>query len=254
MAFSDYQTDYQVNPIVLVAGVAGTGMMALSAILSSNSTAPVTSDGISSPVFGQFCVLPGGTLMQNENAKYPLANMTVAANAIITNPLTISIEMLVPADAAITLTNKQAVITALKKTLDAHTAQGGYYNVATPSYIYQNCLLLELVDATEMVEGGQPQVRWVWEFEQPLITVAAAQAAQNQAMAKISSQTANAGDPPGSKPIVTGINDPTSNISPSLLPNNANAPAANVAPTSNGGVRAGDLQPSNGGATSAFFQ
>ena len=235
MALADYQTANQISPIVLVAGVAGTGMLALSAILSANAFSSVV-QGNTTPAndfFGQFCVMPGHSLIKNEIAKYPLANMSVASNAVITDPLSVSVEMLVPANGTITLANKMSLITALKKTLDSHTAQGGYYNVATPSYIYQGCLLLELVDATEMTDGAQPQVRWIWEFEQPLVTAAAAQAAQNQAMAKISNQTANAGDPPGSQPVTTGISDPSSNISQNIVPANAAAPAANVAPTAN---------------------
>lgn len=232
MSASDYALSYQVSPIILVGGVAGTGMLPIVSLLSSQNydTGVLSPSSGSDFTFGQFRPLQGHTLMDNEVATYPLANQSVAANAIITQPLRLSLEMLVPAGGAITYANKLAIITSLKGTLDNHTALGGWYNVSTPSYIYQGCLLLTLIDATDEEEGSQPQVRWRWNFMQPLITAAAAQAAQNQAMAKITSQTQNTGDPPGSEPIATGVGQPAANITQNLVPAAANPTGSNVAP------------------------
>lgn len=234
MSRSSYQLSYQISPIVLVGGIAGAGMLPIVNILSSGqyTTGLLSSSSAEdfSSLFGQFKVIPGHTLMDNEVATYPVANQTVAANAIITNPLRVSLEMLVPATSVVTLANKLSIITALKATLDNHTATGGWYNVATPSYIYQGCLLTSLRDISDDEEGSQPQVRWQWDFYQPLLTVAAAQAAQNQAMAKISSQTQNTGDPPGSQPIATGVGQPSSNIVQNVVPSAANPSGSNVAP------------------------
>lgn len=234
MSLSDYQNSYQVSPIILVGGIAGTGMLPVVSLLNAQSYPQgITGspDPDNPPGFGSFRPLAGHTLMDNEGATYPLANQQTAANAIITNPLRISLEMIVPADGnTITLANKLSIITALKSSLDNHTAQGGWYNVATPSYIYQGCLLLTLVDATEEEEGGQPQVRWIWNFMQPLITLAQAQAAQNQAMAKISGQTQNSGDPPGSQPVTTGIGQPSANIVQNQVPAASGPIGSNIAP------------------------
>lgn len=241
MALSDFQLSFEISPIILVGGIAGTGMLPLINILSSqNYDEGVTSSSsalTNEDYFGHFRILPGGTLMDNEVAQYPLANQSVAANAIITNPLKLAVEMLVPATDQVTMSQKLSVITNLKSKLDDHTAQGGWYNVATPSYIYQGCLLLNLTDTSDEEVGSQPQVRWIWNFMQPLITLAAAQAAQNQAMAKISNQTQNAGDPPGSDTVSTGIGQPSSNIVQNVVPASTNSRGSNVAPSS--GIPAG---------------
>jgi hypothetical protein len=234
MSLSDYQLSYQVSPIILVGGIAGTGMLPIVSLLSSQSfdTGLLSS---SSPqqiadYFGQFRPLPGHTLMDNEVATYPVANQVVAANAIITNPLRVSLEMLVPANGIITVSNKLSIITALKSSLDSHTAQGGWYNVATPSYIYQGCLLLNLTDASDEEDGAQVQVRWVWNFFQPLLTVAAAQAAQNQQMASISAQTAAGAGVTGGQPIAVGVGQPSANIVQNLVPAAAGPIGSNLAP------------------------
>lgn len=236
MSLSDFQTSYQVSPIVLVNGMAGTGMLPITSILSpsnyQNGIVSASSAGSLSDIFGQFKTLPGHTLMDNEIAHYPLANQTIAANAVITNPLRISLEMLVPAYGSITMANKLSIITALKSALDQHTALGGSYNVSTPSYIYTGCLLTSLVDASDDDEGKQPQVRWIWNFEQPLLTEAAAVAAQNQAMTKLTNQTVDTADPPGSQPATSGIGNPSSNIVQNTVPS-ASSPAGSNIPATN---------------------
>ena len=249
MALSDYQVSYELSPIILVAGIAGTGMLPLISILSSQnfSGGVLSSTSASNPddYFGHFRVLPGHTLMENEVATYPVANQSVAANAIITDPLRLSVEMLVPATDRVPVENKLAVITSLKSTLDKHTALGGWYNVATPSYIYQGCLLTSLVDGTDAEEGSQVQVRWVWSFMQPLLTAVAAQAAQNQAMSKITNSTKNTGDPPGSTPLSSNIGQPSANIVQNVVPAASGSIASNVAPnTANtGGVTVQSVSP-----------
>lgn len=289
MSLASYTRSYQTSPILLVGGVAGTGQLPITSILSSQNfpggvtkpasllstiqqigsvvnqvqhltttaKAQVTSllgqfsgglnplqipslinqleafglsdtnqvsglinqlKGLSGNTptalhyFGQFKVLPGHNLMDVEVATYPFANLTTAANAVFTNPLKLSIEMIAPATKDFNTTNKQSLMTALKGTLDKHTSLGGWYNVATPSYVYQGCLLTSLKDASEEDEGMQVQVRWIWDFMQPLLTAAQTQSAQNPGMATISNQTQNAGDPPGSKPLTTSLSQPAANI------------------------------------------
>lgn len=253
MAYSDFQLSYQVCPIVLVAGIAGTGVLPIATLLnpSANSSQLVTAstgnvgggDVVTSSgatdafTFGAFRVLPGGTLMDLENAKYPLATMAVAANAIITNPLHLAVEMITPASNTVSMSQRLSIFTSLKNVLDSHVAAGGYFNVATPAYIYTGCLLTGLVDSSDVPDGAQTQVRWVWNFERPLITLQEAQAVVNTGMGKISAQTYNAGDPPGKQPLKTSVSNPQ--IGQQVTPGADNAASVTqaipVTPTANGG-------------------
>ena len=226
MAYSDFQLAFQTCPIVLIAGIAGTGVLSIAELLNPESKGSDATQAIaqaiasgqdpgavqtgvsSSGAFGAFRVLPGGTLIENENAKYPLATMSVAANAIITAPLRVAVEMAAPAGDGVSLSQRLSIFTSLKNTLDNHIAAGGYFNVATPAYIYTDCLLLNLVDASDVPDGAQTQTRWVWNFERPLITLQQAQQVVNTAMGKLSAQTYNAGQPPGSQPLLTSVATP----------------------------------------------
>lgn len=227
MSYADFQLSFQTCPIVLMQGIAGTGVLPLVEVLNPSvdkSVFQVSSAGLVGstaevvsatgdpeavgPLFGSFRVLPGGTLMDNEVAHFPLASMEVAANAVITNPLRFAVEMAVPAGGAVSLSRRLSIFTSLKNVLDNHIAAGGYFNVATPAYIYTGCLLLNMVDSSDVPDGSQTQTRWTWNFEQPLLTLQQAQAAVNNAMSKITSQTYNAGQPPGEKPLLTSVSNP----------------------------------------------
>lgn len=234
MARSDFTYEYQTSPIILVNGIAGVGSLPLTSILNapnyqSGVTGPSTATNTntssnntssqSAPTYVNFNVLPGGTLMRNAVAEYPLANQATAANAIITEPLNIEVEMIFPATGDLPFEARRLLITAMKSSLDNHTALGGWYNVQTPAFIYAGCLLVDLIDSTtESGEGSQPQSRWVWSFHVPLLTQAQADTAQAQAMNKISTQTQNTGNPPGSQPVSTALGQPASGISSSLIP------------------------------------
>lgn len=249
MALSDFILSFQTCPIVLVQGVAGSGVMPISQLLnpsadSSSITANTSSgfvtgsdqsnDAGSDSVFGSFRVLPGGTLMRNETAHFPLASQAVAANAVITQELAVSVEMVTPAGGDVSMSRRLSIFTSLKNVLDNHTAMGGYYNVATPAFIYTGCLLLDLVDGSDVPDGAQTQTKWIWNFEQPLITLQQAQVAVNNAMGKIGDQTYNAGDPPGSKPLATSVSNPT--IGQQVTPKSDNsAGVTNTVPVSPGG-------------------
>ena len=234
ISISDYEYRFQINPIILVNGIASTGAMGIVTLLQSiNYKSGITGPAApGSPTFASFRPVPGHTLINNEVATYPFANQTTAANAVFTQPLEISLEMLVPANGNVTLDNKLSVITSLKQRLDQHTAQGGWYNVVTPSYVYQGCLLTTLVDASEEENGAQPQVRWIWNFMQPLITADEAQAKQNQNMSKTSNQIYFPNDPPGQNAFQSNYSDPSANISQNFVPSNSGALGANIAPTS----------------------
>ena len=121
MSITYFQANYSESPIVLVAGKAGQGTLPISVILNSASfSAGITSNpsynnnpssqaGNSYDNFGVFSVLPGGTLIDNQIAHYPLANQTVAANAVITDPLRISLAMTAPSTNLVPFSLKQTV-------------------------------------------------------------------------------------------------------------------------------------------------
>lgn len=256
MAYADFQLSYQTCPIVLMEGIAGSGVLPIAQLLNPSAESStfttnsanglIAGDGLFStgqdndpsigPAFGAFRVLPGGTLMDNEIAHFPLASMSVAANAIITNPLRFAVEMVSPAGGAVSLSQRLSIFTSLKNVLDNHIAAGGYFNVATPAFIYTGCLLIDLVDSSDVPDGAQTQTRWVWNFEQPLITLQQAQAAVNDSMSKVSAQTYNAGDPPGSQPLLTSVSNPS--IGQQVTPGSDNAAsvtqAVPIAPSGGG--------------------
>lgn len=230
-----FANSYELSPIIFVGGVAGNisgGKLPISQVMQSDNwpggpTGP-SAGGDSSTFFAHFYPF-GGQLARNEVARWPLANMAVAANDVIAQPLLISLRMTAPGnpDTGVSYAGKQAVMTALQATIAQHTALGGWYDVATPSYLYQGCLLLNLRETGGYDEsGGQAQVEWIWEFEQPLITLAAAQGAYNQAMQKVAAQTANSGDPPGSQPLQTTAGAPSANVTGSVIPGASGLTAA----------------------------
>lgn len=235
MSISDYQNSFEINPIILVGGVTGAGMVPLGTILNARMyPTGLLSSSVAAPAtdfFGSFKILPGHTLMDNQVATYPFANQTTAANAVITQPLKLSLEMVAPADSVMTTSIKRATFGALKTLLDNHTAQGGWYNVSTPTYVYQGCLLTSIIDSSAEMDGSQVQTRWIWNFMQPLLTAEAAQAAQNQSMSKLSNQTINPGDPPGANSIQTSYNQPSANTIQNFVPSATQPLGSNIAST-----------------------
>lgn len=237
MSKVNYEYSFQTNPIWLVGGIAGTGVLGVGSILQAQNY-PRGVTGFADPfkkAFASFRPVPGHTLMNNQVAEYPFANQSVAANAVIASPLMVSLEMLVPATAFVNATNKLSAITNLKSKLDQHTARGGWYIVATPSFIYTGCLLTGLVDASDGEDGSQVQVRWIWSFTQPLITNEQLQAAQNQFMAKISQQTQNIADPTSPQSFVSQASDPSANIVQNFIPAARDAMGSNIAPPTSTG-------------------
>lgn len=186
-----FRLGYEISPIVLVggwaAGMSG-GYMPIVALTETanfilgllRGSADLTLDDF----FAHFRPAPGSTLIDNQIGRYPFANQTVAANAIITQPLKVSLLMVCPVRAEGGYTNKLITMTALQQTLAQHNVSGGTYIVATPSYVYANCVMTGMRDVSSG-ETKQPQTAWQLDFEQPLITLAEAQAAQNSLMSKL---------------------------------------------------------------------
>ena len=131
--------------------------------------------------FAHFIPMPGSTLIDTQIATYPFANQDVAANAVIRQPLTVSMRMVCPVRNRLGYAAKIATMMLIKSTLDDHNAHGGTYSILTPSYFYTDCIMTRMSD----ISGGasaQAQHTWQLDFVQPLITLSAAQDAASQGL------------------------------------------------------------------------
>lgn len=156
---------------------------------------PYTIDDLDD-AFGAFNVLPGGTLVSQSIGKYPFANQYVAANAVIEEPLTISLIMDAPMRGPNAWAIKMMVMSNLKSTLDSHNSVGGLYTVVTPAFMYQNLVMTALTDNSRGT-GTLPQNAWRFDFEKPLIALSDLQGAQNHLMGLMSSQLPTNGQQTG---------------------------------------------------------
>lgn len=193
MSFSTFQQWFEIDPITLVGGVAASfpgQLLPLSQLLQTAAfSAGLAEDkDRGDPYFAHFKPLPGASLNRNDLGRYPFANQATAANAIIVQPTNVSMVMSVPARGADGFMTKYSIMSALKQTLDQHSAKGGWYSVAVPTNLYDTAILLDLHDVTNY-EFKQSQVYWQWDFEVPLITQQQATQVQSQLMAKLSSGT-----------------------------------------------------------------
>lgn len=204
MPNSQIQLSYQVCPIILTGGVASQLPGSIMPMLSlfgvpqqggslAPGILPFQMDSLDD-AFAAFNVLPGGTLVAQSIGKYPFANQWVAANAVIREPLTLSVIMDTPMRGPNAWALKHMVFTALKATLDQHNNAGGTYTVATPAYQYDNLVMLSLTDNSRG-SNSLPQNAWRFDFEKPLISMAELGMAQNQQMANLTNGTPTDGNP-----------------------------------------------------------
>lgn len=172
-----FELAYETSPILLEKGIAS---------YSIDSTLPLIGliSKIAGVEFAKFRVLPGSTLEDWQPAEYPFASLQMAANAMIQQPLKVSMVMICPAQNNGGYVLKQAIITALKALLDSHISQGGTFTVLTPAYTYINCLLTNVRDVSN-VSDKQVQFMYQLDFVQPLITSQAAQRVLGNLMEKV---------------------------------------------------------------------
>jgi hypothetical protein len=235
MSVNAYKQRYQVSPIILVGGIASNvpgnmaSMMALTQpnslpLISAGSPLVETLQGVANPInvigtsdqylddaFGAFNVLPGGTLIVNTVPKYPLADMTMAANAIVREPINVSVIWDTPMRGRNAWVNKLTVMTSLKQMLDLHSNLGGTFIVMTPAIYYDNMILTALTDNSR---GGMPlpQNAWKFDFERPqVMTMTEAASAQNALMQKITGGVQTPG-------LNSGLSIGTPGSSPALYP------------------------------------
>lgn len=217
-----FRLQFEISPIILVGGIAsGTpgGMLPVINLMSGLDQSGFQSSGNSTDYnsYAHFEPLAGSTLEEFEIGTYPFANQYVAANAVIFEPLKLSLLMIAPAPANGGYTNKINAFTNVKSSLDQHISQGGYFNVATPAYLYTGALLVTLRDITPP-DSRQKQWSWQWDFLLPLISQQSADQAQNVLTQKMTSGVQVSGDPPsqGGAETTTGIVNPgtSANLTP----------------------------------------
>ena len=177
---SQYDLAFQISPIILQGGIAANAQGGLLPIVALYGQANATTG----PFFAKYLPLPGSTLISQSVGMYPFANQEIAANATIKQPLTLSMHMIAPVNSQGGYLTKLATFTALQNSLQLHNASGGTYIVATPAFVYNNLLMTNIADITEG-DTKQKQVEWQIDFIQPLLTLAAAAAAQSNLMATI---------------------------------------------------------------------
>ena len=227
-ALSAFQLAYQINPIILVGGIAlgiPGGKMSVAALTqgtgASFSIVPDRLDDF----FAQFEPVPGATLVDQDVATYPFANQATAANAVIANSLAISMLMICPMRPPDGSGGKLATMTALAGALKNHNAMGGTYDVATPSYIYTGCVMRLMRDVSSS-ETKQKQVSWQLDFAQPLLTISQLAQVQNNMMAQLSAGTPCNGQ--WTSPSTATGPGTAPGVPPQTVPSTIGAPSANV--------------------------
>ncbi len=189
-----YRLAYEISPIVLRNGIANYipgGFLPIVALTEIESAAINLLNGNFTltnldDYFAHWEPSTGTQIESWQVGQYPFANQTTAANAVIQQPLAISMIMKCPVKGKGGYAARLATMTALKFALDKHITSGGWFDIATPTWIYTGCLLL---NASDITSGGteQKQIQWRFDFTQPLITNAQAIQVANNTMKKVAS-------------------------------------------------------------------
>ena len=221
-----FRLGYEISPIVLVGGAAGDIPGSMLPIVTITEPLNIVSGLIAGNApdnlddfFAHYVPLAGATLVDNQIAHYPFANLTTAANAVITQPLRISFKMICPVKTQGGYTAKFLTFMALKAVLSAHNTSGGTYTLVTPTGLYTNCLMTSFHDISAG-ESKQAQFIWQMDFEQPLITraqAAAVQQQQNKLMTQITSGLPTDGATSGAGLAGSGANLPAAAV-PAVSP------------------------------------
>ena len=183
-ASAAYKLAFDYSPIYFTGGVLssisplfGSIGLPIIAVTEALSVAGNTARGILSGAnitlpeqpFFTWRPMPGGTLWKSEISEFPFYTNQIAANSQIQQPLNISMLGHCPASNSAPFTIKLATMEALQAFIQTHVNNGGTFTVATPGYIYTDCLLTQMVDVSAG-ETNQSQVSWQLDFTQPLLT------------------------------------------------------------------------------------
>lgn len=179
MAFTReiYKLGFEISPVILCDGVAQSipgGMLPIVALTQSASyVSGLLSGAINlTDLDKYFChwrTAQGATMIDYDIGRYPFANQAVAANALLAQPLRISMIMDAPVNENTGAMTKLVTLSSLQVVLQAHANLGGTFIVATPALIYSGCILRTVRDVTNANEP-LPQRQWLWDFEKPLIS------------------------------------------------------------------------------------
>ena len=186
-AIAQYDLAFQVSPIILVGGIVASAQGGCMPIVYLYNQLDLLNNGTTDPnaFFARYVPLPGSTLISNQVGMYPFANQAVAANAIIVQPLTLSMLMIAPVNQPGGYLTKLSTFSSLQAGLANHVIAAGTFSVATPAFVYNNLLLTGMTDVTHG-ENQQQQIEWQLDFIQPLLTLEGAAAAQSNLMSKVS--------------------------------------------------------------------
>lgn len=176
VAMTAFKLAYEISPIMLVGGIAKKvpdGMLPIAVFTEGLSLAAgLLTSGLSGVGFTtHFNVMAGSTLIVQDVAEYPFYDMATAANAVVSRPNRISMQMIRPANTVnAQYPLKILTFTALKMALDYHNANGGSYTILTPAYIYTGCVMNSMIDMSGFSDSNkQVQHTWQLEFSQPLL-------------------------------------------------------------------------------------
>ena len=219
-----YKLSFQLAPIFLVGGVASLIPGGILPLLSITQAIDFTTGLLGSgdtdldldSFFANFQPLPGSTLIDNQVGNYPFANQAVAANAIIAQPLFISMLMLCPVGKGGGYLSKLSTMMAIQATLKQHNSSEGTYTVATPAFLYTNLIMTSMKDVTN-AQTKQVQMAYQMDFVKPLLTLEDAEQAQNNLMSQITNGTQINGQPAWSG-LGTNAGSTISAQSPSVVP------------------------------------
>lgn len=209
-------TAFTASPIILTGGLATYvgGYLPILYLTGSGVLNSLIAGTPSATAFAaQFVVQAGGSLIKAQYGQYPFANQTVAANAMIADPLRVSVLMHVPAnDTTGGYPGKLALMQALQAGISQHLLLGGMFTVLTPGYTYSNMLLEAITDASAG-DDMQVQYDWRWDFWQPLVTQAQATTVQGLlGQVNQTPPTGSVNSPAGTSPQaygVTSVNAPS---------------------------------------------
>jgi len=186
-----YDIAFQVSPIIFHNGIASSvpgGYLPVVALLGGLGLIKkaIAGGGVGLEDFAfRFRPMPGSTIVNQAVGMYPFANQSVAANATIQEPTSVSLRMIAPTFLPGGYATKLAQTAALKALFEKHNNAGGSYVVLTPANIYTDVLMTLMTDITGG-ETKQDQVEWQLDFIKPLVSISAAKAALSSLMSKAS--------------------------------------------------------------------
>lgn len=187
-----YKLAYEISPVVLVDGLASLipggmlpivtlteGANLITGLLSGGD--PLNLDNF----YAHWRPLSGSQFIRQDIGTYPFANQAVAANAVVQQPLQLSMLMVCPAKGSGAYVSKLMTMQSMFAAINLHNTSGGTYAIAMPAGLTTGLILRSVTDVTPE-DPAQVQSQFRWDFEKPLISDAQAQQALSSLMSKLS--------------------------------------------------------------------